>query len=138
MGIMISPLVLTSGFLTDTIMESEVSPSSEAADSPPHHNHLVKERAWRKYQPSQRHVMRLFHPLLQAAQPLKMPAHIIDDINRRRREEENSRRPYAPSPLPPGEFPPGHERPESQHRSNIDGDSGETGERGIVIIDFEI
>jgi hypothetical protein len=147
MGITVLPLTMTAGFLTDTVDLSETN-SPPGVSSPPlltrfHHTHSTPESAWRKYQGSGHRLPRMFHSLLHAAGPLKtlptiMPPHIIEDINRRREEANIDRRPYAPSPSPPENFPPGYERPEGHHHSNIDGDSHETGERGIVIIDFEI
>lgn len=146
MGIMISPLVLTSGFLTGApdLSEADFPPNVLSPSLPTqfHHTHPVKESTWRKYQDTGCRISRVFQPKLQAARPLKisptiMPPHIIDDI-KHRRDETHIDRPYAPSPLPPEAYPPGYKRPESQHHANIDGDSDETGERGIVIIDFEI
>lgn len=138
MGITVLPLTMTAEFLTGALdlPEAEFYPNVLSQPLPTRfrHTHPVKENVWWKYQATGYRVPCLFHPLFQAARPLKieptrMPPHIIDDINRRRDEANIDRRPYAPSPVPPGEI---------QHHSNIDGDSDETGERGVVIIDFEI
>lgn len=150
MGFTVLPLAMTNGFATDsTMFHDEPLPTSGEAHAaktfrPNDHQvrHLIQSPSFR--------VPRGFHPstplrtgpVIEAAGPLKikpviMPRRIVDEINRRQQEEADQR-PYAPSPLPPGDFPPGYEPPETQRRRNIDGNSDETGERGVVIIDFNI
>lgn len=147
MGFTVLPLAMTNGFLTDsvTIYEEVLPVFHESGKTLPSRVHRPDhQRVRHLLQSPAFHVPRVFHPTLRAAGPLridpiKMPPYIIDEIKRRQDEANIDRRPYAPSPLPPGEFPPDYERPQSQHRNpDIDGNTAETGERGVVIIDFEI